>query len=98
MKTFQTIVALAVFLTTASYASVHQSSESQTVMITSKIHQYNGKNSRLYSIYAQPGVLGLREPLEIDSAGHSAFSIASSIPMSAMTRSIGILSLHVFHI
>ncbi len=76
------ILALLVLLISCTQNSVI--SEKQEVIITGKIHQYNGNGNRLYLLYSQPGVTESKELLNIDAEGNFKYKIDSYISLDAM--------------
>ncbi|MDO5968398.1 TlpA disulfide reductase family protein [Flavivirga aquimarina] len=58
--------------------------DKKQVVVTGKVHHYNGENAKLYFIYSQPGVLGSRELIDIDGEGNFEYKIDGYIPLDAV--------------
>jgi len=54
------------------------------IIVTGKVHQFDGENVELFLIYAQPGMKRERVPIELDSLGKFKFGMKGSIPLDAM--------------
>ena len=84
MKITRNILILTFIVLSISCTKNSSSSEKQEVVITGKIHQYNGKDTRLYFWYSQPGVKDSKELLNIDAEGNFEYQIEGYIPLDAM--------------
>ncbi len=84
MKIINYVLILSIFFITISCMQKNTFDEKKQVVVTGKVHQYNGENAKLYFNYSQPGVKHSRELLEIDSAGNFEYRIKGYIPLDAM--------------
>lgn len=84
MKIFTNILILTIFITAVSCTRKNIFSKKEQIIVTGKIHQYNGRNAKLYFVYSQPGMKHSRELLEIDSTGNFEYRIKGYIPLDAM--------------
>src|SRR5690606_7696091 len=84
MNITKSIVLLIVIFTILSCTKKNVYNEKEQVVITGKIHKYNGKNAKLNFIYSQPGVNESTELIEIDSTGYFELRFYGYIPLDAM--------------
>ena len=84
MKPFNAIIILLLFLFLGSCVQEVKYSEKKPVIVTGKIHQYNGENAALSLIYSQPGVNESTELIKIDKTGNFSFTIEGFLPLDAM--------------
>ena len=76
MKIIKNILVLTIFFITVSCTQKNTFSEKKQVIVTGRIHDYNGENAKLYFIFSQPGIEDSRELIEIDSAGNFEYEIS----------------------
>ncbi len=84
MKIINYILILSIFFITISCIQENEFDENKQVVVTGKIHQYNGENAKLYFIYSQPGVKNSKELIDIDSEGNFEYRFDGYIPLDAM--------------
>ncbi|MEB2778364.1 TlpA disulfide reductase family protein [Algoriphagus sp. D3-2-R+10] len=84
MKIIKDILIIVTFFIVVSCKQETQYSEKKPIVVTGKIHKYNGKNAALSFVYSQPGVNESTELVEIDSAGNFGYTIEGYIPLDAM--------------
>ena len=84
MKIIKNILLLTTFFISVSCIQKNGFNEKKQVVITGKIHQYNGENAKLYFIYSQPGGKDSRELINIDNAGNFKYEIEGYVPLDAM--------------
>ncbi|WP_163711168.1 TlpA family protein disulfide reductase [Mangrovibacterium lignilyticum] len=84
MKIIKNILLLTIFFISISCNHKDKFTEKKQIVVTGKIHQYNGENAKLYFIYSQPGGKDSKELINIDSVGNFQYAIEGYIPLDAM--------------
>ena len=62
----------------------NQYDEIRKVILTGKIHNYNGNNAKLYILYSIPGSKEIRDTINVNDLGYFEYKFSCYIPLDAM--------------
>ena len=84
MNLTKNILFLVIAFASLSCTRKNAYNDKKQVIITGKIHQFNGDNSKLNFIYSQPGVKESNILLDIDNTGNFEYKFESYVPLDGV--------------
>jgi thiol-disulfide isomerase/thioredoxin len=78
------ILLISFLITLASCSAKKHYDEIKDVVITGKIHNYDGENAKLEILFSIPGCKDTREAIYVNESGYFNYKLSSYIPLDAM--------------